>query len=564
MACENRPDLVSYLKNELSVADRKEADGHIADCPDCRRELEDIRKALTMFEAFTEIQPSQQFTEKTLVALPEALEKREREMAGLASFWTAVVAVMKRRVKHAPIWVLSIAVHVILFGILGLIFIRNEIMERRRETPVVYFDPSKFSGPGYPPVDVKKPDDGSTTPGTGPSHTPTKPDDWPALPPSDDQWPELVEPGKTLPGIEVPWCPQRWPDKIRTPIEESFAGYLSLRADRSILDEALKTNGGMGTEKSVASALAWLAAQQSVDGSWPAVEFDGKAEYTPGLTALCTLAFLAGGNTHKNSATSSATVAKALDWIVRSQDDKGILGGSTGNYMYNHAICMHALLEAYAMTKDPALEAPAKMAVAFTVRAQTREGGWGYREENLACDTSITGWQVMALKLAKGLDFPDCGKALRKAYYYMLTMTDDSGKVGYRAKGNFPNGHEALTGIGMFCFELFRPHTKPELLDRQAKVLLQSPPELNQSPMRNDYYYWYFGSLAMFQHGGDGWKIWNAALRKTLVECQEMNGDNAGSWPPNDKWSGYGGRIYTTALATLSLEVYYRYPRTGR
>ena len=28
---------------------------------------------------------------------------------------------------------------------------------------------------------------------------------------------------------------------------------------------------------------------------------------------------------------------------------------------------------------------------------------------------------------------------------------------------------------------------------------------------------------------------------------------------PNTVWGGYGGRVYTTAMATLCLEVYYRY-----
>ena len=41
-------------------------------------------------------------------------------------------------------------------------------------------------------------------------------------------------------------------------------------------------------------------------------------------------------------------------------------------------------------------------------------------------------------------------------------------------------------------------------------------------------------------------------------QCQE--GDNAGSWhPKNDRWASSGGRVYTTALGALCLEVYYRY-----
>ena len=35
--------------------------------------------------------------------------------------------------------------------------------------------------------------------------------------------------------------------------------------------------------------------------------------------------------------------------------------------------------------------------------------------------------------------------------------------------------------------------------------------------------------------------------------------DLDGSWVPVDVWAKIGGRVYSTALCTLSLEVYYRY-----
>jgi hypothetical protein len=32
-----------------------------------------------------------------------------------------------------------------------------------------------------------------------------------------------------------------------------------------------------------------------------------------------------------------------------------------------------------------------------------------------------------------------------------------------------------------------------------------------------------------------------------------------GSWDPDPLWGGYGGRVYSTAVGALCLEVYYRY-----
>ena len=68
----------------------------------------------------------------------------------------------------------------------------------------------------------------------------------------------------------------------------------------------------------------------------------------------------------------------------------------------------------------------------------------------------------------------------------------------------------------------------------------------------------------MYQHGGAAWTRWNSAVRDQLVSSQEASGHQAGSWNPaicKGKYDSLGGRIYSTAVATLTLEVYYRYLR---
>ena len=73
-------------------------------------------------------------------------------------------------------------------------------------------------------------------------------------------------------------------------------------------------------------------------------------------------------------------------------------------------------------------------------------------------------------------------------------------------------------------------------------------------------YYWYYGTLAMFQYGGDRWQTWNESLRDLLVADQIRTGPMAGTWDPKgDEWGLHGGRMYSTAMATMCLEVYYRY-----
>jgi hypothetical protein len=79
-----------------------------------------------------------------------------------------------------------------------------------------------------------------------------------------------------------------------------------------------------------------------------------------------------------------------------------------------------------------------------------------------------------------------------------------------------------------------------------------------------DYYLWYNCTLAMFQVGGEPWRRWNNVVRDTLIELQRQDGCAKGSWDTNSKWGVTGGRVYTTALATLILEVYYRYASHGQ
>ncbi len=78
----------------------------------------------------------------------------------------------------------------------------------------------------------------------------------------------------------------------------------------------------------------------------------------------------------------------------------------------------------------------------------------------------------------------------------------------------------------------------------------------------SNFYYWYYGTLALYQHGGQPWTQWNDRLRDRIIGLQRATGHQAGSWDPDDsQYGAKGGRIYCTALATLSLEVYYRYLR---
>ena len=70
----------------------------------------------------------------------------------------------------------------------------------------------------------------------------------------------------------------------------------------------------------------------------------------------------------------------------------------------------------------------------------------------------------------------------------------------------------------------------------------------------------------MFQFGGKPWQVWNQKMQRALVDTQraEYKDDSPevdGSWDPIGEWGISGGRVYSTALGAMTLEVYYRFER---
>ena len=76
-----------------------------------------------------------------------------------------------------------------------------------------------------------------------------------------------------------------------------------------------------------------------------------------------------------------------------------------------------------------------------------------------------------------------------------------------------------------------------------------------------DMYYNYYATQVMLHYGGQEWKEWNGVMRDFLVDSQETEGTKKGSWhwKANTHAAKVGGRLYQTALAAMTLEVYYRF-----
>ena len=124
-----------------------------------------------------------------------------------------------------------------------------------------------------------------------------------------------------------------------------------------------------------------------------------------------------------------------------------------------------------------------------------------------------------------------------------------------------------MSAVSVLC-RLFsgEPRTTPAI-EKGANILIQQLPEWAEARGRRrskvNLYYWYYASYALFQMGGQRWKLWNTAMQKSLLDTQRVGGDEDGSWDPIGEWGKAGGRVYSTAIGAMTLEVYYRYMRAS-
>lgn len=351
------------------------------------------------------------------------------------------------------------------------------------------------------------------------------------------------------------------------------------RSDPDRLEYAEQHGGSAETEAAVAAALQWLAKAQSADGRWDASRFGAGQEFVvlgqdrggagadadSGISALAILAFLGAGHSHQQG-DYRANVAQGLEFLIRYQSADGRLSGDTSLYarMYCHSMASFALAEALAMTGDQRLEPAVRRAVDYSLRAQhPSTGGWRYNVGDTG-DTSQMGWQLMSLWSADraGIEIPPRTWTGAARFLRSVERGRYGGLASYR-----PDGPPStpMTAEAMYCRqvvgEMIGGQDDGLAIDEGTAQLLSALPE----PNRVNLYYWYYATLAL--HDGQSssveaeaaWQAWNSSLTSALVNGQVAAGPETGSWPPNCVWGGYGGRVYSTAVAAMCLEVYYRY-----
>jgi hypothetical protein len=458
--------------------------------------------------------------------------------------------------KLTPAWLVSLVFHFVILTLAALLTFGDEergpeillsasISPRRQEGGQMVLDPKdevQFDLPLPQNVDLNNPQQRE------------------AMIKADQEAREL----RLDPDTPAPHLPEL--QKVKSQIGASSGARRTFAArDPRVRIEMVQQEGGTTlTEAAVARGLRWMAMHQSENGSWSLEGFNRAPECTcsgtggirsdSAATSLVLLPFLGAGQSHLTGRYKD-TVAKGLRWLVQQQKPDGDLrANSAGNAgMYAHGQATIVLCEAFAMEGDEELRVPAQKAVDFIVAAQHSAGGWRYSPRE-AGDTSVVGWQLMALQSARaaGLTVPDYTFELASQY---LDSVQSQGGSQYAYQPRRSPTH-VMTAEALLCrMYLGWTNEQPGLQEGISYLVKNHLPD----PKSPNIYYWYYGTQTFHHAGGDAWEQWNLRMRDLLVNTQEKSGHQAGSWAPRGEHASAGGRIYETALSVCTLEVYYRH-----
>ncbi|MGI8603663.1 MAG: prenyltransferase/squalene oxidase repeat-containing protein [Verrucomicrobiales bacterium] len=332
------------------------------------------------------------------------------------------------------------------------------------------------------------------------------------------------------------------------------------------LSSALSPQAWNQVEQSIDRALAWLAARQSVDGSFVAPD-----TAQPAATSLAVMAYLSKGHL-TGEGPYGRHIDEGIDFVLRSQQSTGLLAasGSSGRNSgktanYNHAIAGLMLTEVYGMTdrtRAATLKPAILKALNFTRRVQTEpktyaadRGGWRYLygQSYGDSDLSVTSWQLMFLRSARNAEFDVPKQFIDEAIGYVHRCWDDNqGIFYYKISGGEIRWSRGMVGAGILALAMAGQH-ETRIAQRAGDWLLNYPfRRFGERVGSGDRFFYstYYCSQAMAQLGGRHWKRFFPALTNVLLQSQRAAGD----WPAEPAGSdGSFGNTYTTALAVLSL-----------
>ena len=470
--------------------------------------------------------------------------------------------------KVAPAWLISTLIHVLIILILGLITLARpqEIVNILTASNVEEgLEMEEFEIQEIDPGDVSEVEE-ITDPVEIPEQT------------------EMVEQAVVETPMEIASVPIEMSD-LASEMAPSAMTFSTLAATSSsavgsrsadMKKKLLREYGGTKeSETAVQLALKWLARHQvkggPYAGAWTHAHHEvcgnscgngcvskNRAKQVNSATALALLPFLGAGQTHTEGEYRTV-VFRGLQFLMKNGkagrvDGLPVIDYRGGGNMYDHGLATIALCEAYAMTGASEIAGPAQGAINYIITAQCRDGGWRYTpKDKSGGDTSVVGWQVMALKSGHMGHLAIPPATIQGSMLFLDRVQSQSGTVyGYNAPVNKVRG--TTTAVGLLC----RMYTG---WDKTHPGIIGGVKHLEKIGVnKTSLYHNYYAAQVLRHYGGAPWEKFNGVLRDWLVETQDQQGEAKGSWFfEKNGHMAETGRLVTTSFATMILEVYYRH-----
>lgn len=480
----------------------------------------------------------------------------EAAAAAVAPSWLG--GIVHDWLRAAPAWLASMIVHIVLLLILGLMF----LPQVKQEIQQLIATSTEMKDEEIEEIQVDKPIDDVMVEEEATEFSEPIPTDnvqeKVEISPLDESPAATMDIQVAEIGAEM--VPQ---DDLAKEVGSIVGRGLEGRGEAARKALVAQGGGNAASEEAVERALKWIASHQNPDGSWA---FDHTKNQCQGrcgnpgnitkgdlgATALALLPFLGAGQTHKEGK-YQRTVQMGLYYLINNMklDANGGSLMDEGS-MYSHGIGAICLCEAYAMTQDRGLMAPAQQSLNFIVYAQDKVGGgWRYSPGQPG-DTSVVGWQLMALKSGHMAYLNVPPQTIEGLSNFLNSTQADSGSAyGYTGPGN----GLGTTAVGLLCRMYLGWKKDNPALERGCERLGKT------GPSQGNVYYNYYATQVLHHFGGETWERWNKVMRDYLIETQSKNGHEEGSWffKGGDHGAERGGRLYITALCCMTLEVYYRH-----
>ncbi len=297
-----------------------------------------------------------------------------------------------------------------------------------------------------------------------------------------------------------------------------------------------------------ADGRAWLARHQEQDGRWSAAGFGrhdpegdrcfggGRATADVRVTAMALLTFLGVGYTDRKNPHAS-TVRRALRFLIAQQVENGRIGARSGATPVGHAVATLALSEAFWLTGNRRYRKPMTLAAAALIRELKRPDA----------NARVRSYGVLALQSCRFATLKFDGRVFES--------------VGEWARAPAHRKERVAAAASLVCrvFGNLEDPRKAPLRDLVRGIRSPAPSwQLDAEHVDLDRLY--FATLVLHQAQGKVWEAWHPFLWSTLPEVQhpKESGPLAGSWDPVGAVGAELGRVYSTAVATLCLQVFYR------